>query len=215
MSQTKKLTFMDYQAGNPVDPVVMESMKPYWADYFGNPGTLHTFGKYPKDAIEEARTKIADLIGANRKEEIVFTGGATESNNLAIKGAAFRNKEKGTHIITSSVEHMSVLNPIKSLVKFGFKNSSLPTDRYGVVDLDALKKEITNETILVSVMLANGEIGTVQPIKEISAILREKSATGKKIFFHMDATAACGQLPINVQDLGADLVTLSSNDMYG
>jgi cysteine desulfurase len=150
------------------------------------------------------------LINAQKKESIIFTSGATESNNMAIKGVAYRNKDRGTHIITSSIEHMSVLNPCKFLATRGFKVSFLPVDKYGFVDLESLEKELTDETILVSIMYANGEIGTIQPIKEISKIVH-----GKKAQLHVDATAANGQVPINVKDEGVDVLTLSSNDMYG
>ncbi|MFQ5762187.1 MAG: cysteine desulfurase family protein, partial [Candidatus Bathyarchaeia archaeon] len=213
--QPPRKVCMDYQAGMPVAPEVIETLKPYLTEYFGNPGVLHGMGREPKLAIDDARAKIAALINAERKEEILFTSGGTESNNLAIKGIAFRNKEKGTHVITSSIEHMSILNPVKYLTKFGFKASFLPVDPMGIVNLEALQKEITNETILVSIMLANGEIGTIQPIKKISDIIKANATGGRRIYLHVDATAACGQLPIDVREINADLMTLSSNDMYG
>jgi cysteine desulfurase len=201
---------MDHTAGKPVDPRVVEAMLPYMSAFYGNPSSIHSLGQEAKQAIENARAKVAVLVNAERKESIIFTSSATESNNMAIKGFANRNKDRGTHIITSSIEHMSVLNPVKFLSTRGFKASFLPVDQYGFVSLEALEKEITPETILVSIMYANGEIGTIQPIKEISQIVHAKKAA-----LHVDATAAVGQVPIDVQAEGIDLLTISSNDIYG
>ena len=150
------------------------------------------------------------MIGAERKEEVIFTSGGTESNNLAIKGVAYRNRDKGNHIITSSIEHISVLNICKHLSKQGFEITYLPVDKYGIVDIQSLENEITGKTILVSIMYANGEIGTIEPIREIGEIL-----DNDKAFFHVDAVAAAGQMPIDVQNDKIDLLSLSSNDMYG
>jgi cysteine desulfurase len=201
---------MDNTAGRPVDPRVIEAMSPYGRSFFVNPSSIHSSGQEARKALEEARAKVAELINAERKESIIFTSGATESNNMAIKGIAYRNKDRGTHIITSSIEHMSVLNPCKFLITKGFKATFLPVDKYGFVDLEGLGRELTNETILVSIMYANGEIGTIQSIKEISQIVHSKNA-----YLHVDATAANGQIPIDVKDEGIDLLTISSNDMYG
>ncbi len=201
---------MDHTAGMPIDERVLEIMIPYFTLNYGNPSSIHSFGNEPRRAIDEARSKIADLIGAEKKEEIIFTSGGTESNNLAIKGIAYRNKDKGQHIITSAIEHMSVVNTCKHLSKQGFKLTQLRVDKYGIVDTEVLKKEITDKTILVSIIYANGEIGTIEPIKEIGEIAHEKGA-----FFHVDAVAAAGQIPINVQDENIDLLSLSANDMYG
>ena len=201
---------MDHTAGRPVDPRMIEAMLPYMKSFYGNPSSIHSFGQEARQALDEARTKVAELINAERKESIFFTSGATESNNMAIKGVAFRNKDRGTHIITSSIEHMSVLNPCKFLTTKGFKVTFLPVDQHGFVDLKSLEEELDNETILVSIMYANGEIGTIQPIKEISQIAHSKNA-----YLHVDATAANGQVPIDVKDEGIDLLTISSNDMYG
>lgn len=209
MSKTKRI-YMDHTAGKPVDPRVMEAMLPYMKSLYGNPSSVHSFGQEARQAIEETRTKIAELINAERKESIIFTSGATESNNMAIKGVAYRNKDRGTHIITSSIEHMSILNPCKFLMTKGFKVAFLPVDQYGFVNLRSLEKELTSETILVSIMYANGEIGTIQPIKKISQIVH-----GKNAYLHVDAAAANGQVPIDVNDDGIDLLTISSNDMYG
>jgi len=205
-----KRVYMDNTAGMPVDPRVVEAMLPYMASVYGNPSSLHSFGQEARQALEGARAKIAELINAERKESIIFTSGATESNNMAIKGFANRNRSRGTHIITSSIEHMSVMNPCKYLSTKGFKVTFLPVDQYGFVGLENLEKELTDETILVSIMYANGEIGTIEPIKEISQIVHKKKAV-----LHVDATAAVGQVPIDVQTEGIDLLTISSNDMYG
>lgn len=201
---------MDCAAGMPVDSQVLEAMKPYFSESFGNPSSVYSFGQEAKKAMEEARRQVANLIGAETKDEIIFTSGATESNNLAIKGVAYRNKSKGNHLITSAIEHMSVINTFKSLQKEGFAVTFIPVDKYGIIDLEALKKAITSQTTLISVMYANGEIGTIEPIKEIGEIAHEKG-----ISFHVDAVAAEGQVPINVVDEHIDLLTLSSNDLYG
>jgi cysteine desulfurase len=185
-------------------------MLPYMKSSYGNPSSLHTLGQEAKRAMEDARTKVATLINAEKKESIIFTSGATESNNLAIKGVANRNRDRGTRIITSSVEHMSVVNPIKYLSTKGFESVFLPVDTYGFVKLEELEKELTDKTMLVSIVYANGEIGTIEPIKEISRIVHAKNA-----YLHVDTTAACGQVPIDVKSEGIDLLTVSSNDMYG
>ena len=209
MSRAKHI-YMDHAAGRPVDARVIEAMLPYMKSLCGNPSSVHSFGQEARQALEEARTKVAELINTEIKESIFITSGATESNNMAIKGVAHRSKDQGRHIITSSIEHMSVLNPCKFLMTRGFKVTFLPVDQYGFVDLTSLEEELTNETILVSTMYANGEIGTIQSMKEISQIVH-----GKNAYLHVDATAANGHVPINVNDEGIDLLTVSSNDMYG
>jgi cysteine desulfurase len=209
MAAPKKI-YMDHVAGKPVDPRVIEAIMPFIKDFYGNPSSIHSFGHGPKKALEEARAKIAKLINAEKHESIIFTSGATESNNLAIKGVAYRNMDKGKHVIASSIEHMSVINPCKYLKTIGFDVTFLPVDKYGLVDLDSLERELREETVLVSIQYANSEIGTVQPIREISQIVHRKNA-----YLHVDATAANGQIPIDVQKDGIDLLTLSSNDMYG
>jgi cysteine desulfurase len=201
---------MDHAAGMPVDKRVLEDMIPFLTESYGNPSSAHHFGNEARNAISEARDRVVELIGSSRKEEVIFTSGSTESNNLAIKGATFRNKTKGNHIITSSIEHMSVINTCKYLSKQGFEVAYLPVDRYGIIDAEALQKEITDKTILVSVMYANGEIGTIEPIREIGEIAHKRGA-----LLHVDATAAAGQVPIAVQKENIDLLSLSSNDMYG
>jgi cysteine desulfurase len=209
MSLGKRVN-MDYAAGKPVDSRAIEAMMPFMRTSYGNPSSLHVAGQEAKRALDEARVKVAELINAEKAESIIFTSGATESNNLAIKGFANRNKDKGTKIITSSVEHMSVVNPLKFLSTKGFEVVFLPVDEFGLLDLDKLEKELNDKTILVSIVYANGEIGTIEPIGEISKIVHNRNAV-----LHVDATTAAGQVPIDVQALGIDLLTLSSNDIYG
>jgi cysteine desulfurase len=207
---TPKRIYMDHNAGKPVNPRVTEAMLPYMSTYYGNPSSLYTFSQESRNAFEEARAKIAELINAEKKDSIIFTSGATESNNLALKGLANRYKDRGTRILTSAVEHMSVLNPCKYLTTKGFETIFLPVDQYGFLNLESLEKELTDKTVLVTIVYANGEIGTIEPIKEISQIVHRKNA-----YLHVDATAANGQVPIDVRNEGIDLLTLSSNDMYG
>jgi len=202
--------YFDHAAAMPVDPRVAETMAPYFTEIWGNPSSLHSFGREAKEALEEARKKVADLIGARKKEEIIFTSGGTESNNLALKGVAYRNREKGNHIITTRIEHISVLNTCKYLEKNGFKVTYLPVDNFGSIDIERLEKEISDKTIIISVMYANGEIGTIQPIKEIGKIAEDNG-----VYFHVDAVAATGKVPIDVEQEHIDLLSISSNDMRG
>ncbi len=202
--------YLDYTAGKPADPRVMEAMEPYFERFYGNPASLHSFAHEARQGLESARQQIADLINAEKSSEVFFTSCATESNNWAIRGVASRNEKQGKHIITSSIEHMSVINVCKYLMKGGFKVSFLPVDRHGVVDVEALKRETGKETTLVSVTYASGEIGTLEPIKQVSEVVHDSGA-----FLHVDATAAVGQTPVDVQQEGIDLLTVSSNDMYG
>jgi cysteine desulfurase len=201
---------MDHTAGKPVDTHVLEAMMPFFSQQYGNPFSLHSWGNEARKAMEEARAKVISLIAAKRSEEVFFTSGGTESNNIAIKGVAYRNKDKGNHVVTTTIEHMSVMNPSKALMKEGFTATFVPVDKYGIVDVNALEKAITDKTILVSVMYANGEIGTIQPIKEIGEIVHRKGA-----LLHVDAVAAAGQVPIDVEKENIDLMSISSNDMYG
>ena len=205
-----KRIYMDYQAGSPVDPRVVEAMAPYFGAAFGNPSSTHVFGQEAKAAVEEARAKIASMIGAERKEDIVFTSGGTESNNLALVGAAQRNKEKGNAIVSSSIEHISILNICKYLSRLGFETRQIPVDNQGLVDPITIERMITDKTILVSVMYANGEIGTIEPIADIGRITHAHGA-----LFHVDAVAAAGRVPIDVEKENIDLLSISSNDIYG
>ena len=201
--------YMDYAAASPIDPEVIEAMLPYYRDKFGNPSSLHSAGSEPRKALEESRDKVARLVSA-KNTEIYFTGGATESNNLAVKGIAYRNRDKGNHIITTDIEHISTVNICKDLSKDGFKISYLPVDKYGVADPSRVESEITKNTILITLAHANGEIGTIQPVKEIGRIARDCN-----ILLHVDGTPSLHQVPLNVQDENIDLLTMSSNDMYG
>jgi len=201
---------MDYSAGKPVDSRVINEMLPYLNAHYGNPSSLHTLGQEAKQTLEKSREVVAKLINAEKPETIVFTSGATESNNLAIMGTANRNKNRGSKILTSSIEHMSVVNSCKLMTRRGFQVSFLPVNKFGLLDIEQLEAELDDKTTLVSIVYANGEIGTIQPIKEISKIVHTKKA-----FLHVDATAACGQIPIDVQDENIDLLTISSNDIYG
>jgi len=201
---------MDYTAGKPTDSRVLEVMMPYFTQNYGNPSSVYSFGNQARNAIEEARKNVATLIGAEKKEEVIFTSGGTESNNLAIKGISYRNKDKKSRIVTSSIEHMSVLNSFKYLEKEGFEAVYVPVDRYGTIDLKVLRNEVNERTSLVSIMYANGEIGTVEPIKKIGEIAHSKGA-----YLHVDAVAAASQIPINVLNENIDLLSLSSNDIYG
>jgi len=201
---------MDHAAGMPVDPRVFEVMKPYFTENYGNPSSSHSFGASARSALMESREKVAQLIGAEKPDEIIFTSGGTESNNLAIEGVAYRNKDKGNHIITITIEHISVINICKYLQKQGFEITYVPVDKQGMVDPQRLKDAITDRTILISVMYANGEIGTIQPIREIGKIAHKN-----QISFHVDAVAAAEKIPINVEEENIDLLSISSNDMYG
>lgn len=200
---------MDYGAAGPVDPRVFEAMQPFFINYFGNPSSGHDLGDKPREALAEAREKVAVLLGA-LPEEIIFTSSASESNNAALKGIAAAGKNKGNHIISSSIEHFSVLNPLKTLQKNGYEITLLPVDKFGLVDPHQLREAITPETILISIMTANPEIGTIQPIRDLALIAKEK-----EIPFHTDATAAIGFVPFNVDDNGVDLLTMSGDQFYG
>ncbi|VVB72513.1 Cysteine desulfurase IscS 2 [uncultured archaeon] len=202
--------YLDYQSAMPLDPRVLEFAKKYLAEEPGNPSALHSVGLAAKSAVEEARAKAADLINAEDASNIIFTGSATEANNLAIRGVALRNAVKGNRVLASSMEHISVLNAMKELQKNGFQLSLVPVDSEGIVDLVALDSLISKETVVTSIMYANSEIGTVEPIKEIGQMVHEKG-----MFLHVDAVAAQGRIPIDVQSDGIDLLTLSSNDIYG
>jgi cysteine desulfurase len=202
--------YLDHASSIPIDPRVFEFAKVYLTEEFGNPSSLYSAGLEAKKAIEEARVKIAELINAESEKTIIFTGSATESNNLAIRGTALRNQKDGKEVAASAIEHISVINPMKDLQKSGFTFKTIPVDSEGVVDLKKLADLVNKNTIVTSVMYANNEIGTIEPINKISNIVHEK---GK--YLHVDATAAVGRIPIDVQKDGIDLLTLSSNDLYG
>ena len=201
--------YLDYQSSKPVDPRVTETMLPYFQEKFGNPSSLHREGDEAGEVLENCREDITGFINAER-DEILFTSGATESNNLAIIGFTLRNKAKGNHIVISEIEHISIHNIAKYLEKNGFEVSKIPVDQYGMVNLQKLRDRITEKTILVSIGYASNEIGTIQPISEIGKLCKEKG-----VAFHSDAVAAEGLVPLDVIKDNIDLMTLSSNDIYG
>jgi cysteine desulfurase len=203
-------TYLDYQAAKPVDERVITEMMPYFDEFFANPASLHNDGDFATKALVNARSKVADFVNASDPSEIIFTSGATESNNLALIGGAERNKRNGNHIIISEAEHISILNLGKYLEREGFEVDRVPLDQYGMIRLEKLKNLIREETILISIQWANNEIGTIQPIEKIAEITEEKN-----IVLHTDAVAAQPYVPIDVQKVPVDLITLSSNDIYG
>jgi cysteine desulfurase len=202
--------YLDHASAMPVDSRVLEFSASYLTDRIGNPSSSHMVGTEAREALEKAREKVARLINAPETKNIVFTSGATEANNLAIKGAALRSVNKGRRLLASAIEHMSVLNPIKELTKSGFEMDLVPVDADGLVSLERLAELVTPETTVISMMHANNEIGTVQPIGEIAGIVHRKGR-----YLHVDATATAGRLRIDVQEDDIDLLTLSSNDLYG
>ena len=204
-----KKVYLDYAATTPTDPEVIKAMQPYFFDKFGNPSSIHSFGQEAKKALEDAREKVATFLGT-KPEEIVFTSGGSESNNFAIEGVAYALESKGNHIITTAMEHHAVTEPAKFLEKRGFKVTFVAVDKYGLVDPDDIKKAITNKTILISVMHANNEIGTIQPLAEIGKIAKEKA-----VYFHTDAVQTVGHIPLNVDALNVDLLSLSAHKFYG
>jgi cysteine desulfurase len=204
-----KRIYLDYAATTPVDPQVLQAMQPYFFEEFGNPSSIHSFGQEAKKAIEEAREKVASFLGA-KPEEIIFTSGGTESNNFAVEGVAYAQEKKGNHIVTTAIEHHAITEPCKFLEKHGFKVTYVGVDKYGLVNPSDIQKAITDKTILVSVMHANNEIGTIQPIAEIGKIAREKG-----ISFHTDAVQTVGHIPTNVDELNVDLLSLSAHKFYG
>lgn len=201
--------YLDYAATTPCAPEVVAAMLPFFSDRFGNPASMHAFGQENKGAVEEARERIASFLGA-APGEIVFTSGGTESNNTAVKGVAYARRGKGNHIITSPIEHHAVLEPCHFLEKEGFEITILPVDGDGLVDPDDVRKTITGKTILISVMHANNEIGTIQPIGEIGRIARERG-----VYFHTDAVQTLGHLPFTVGELHVDLLSASAHKLYG
>ena len=201
--------YLDYTATTPTRPDVVKAMLPYFTDVFGNPSSIHSYGQEGKEAIEEARVKVAELIGA-QDEEIVFTSGGTEADNFALKGVAYANEKKGNHIIASPIEHHAVMETCKFLEQRGFRVTFLPVDEYGLVDPDDVRRAITSETILISVMHANNEIGTIEPIAEIGKLAREA-----EICFHTDAVQTVGHIPVDVDEFGVDLLSLSAHKLYG
>lgn len=204
-----RTVYLDHAATTPVHPKVLEAMLPYFTNTFGNPSNLHDLGRAAKNAVDEARTRTAALIGA-RPEEIFFTSSGTEANNFAVKGLAQANSQKGNHIVVSAFEHFSVLHPVKSLEKAGFSVTTVAPDKQGLIDPADVAKAITDKTVLVSIMHANGEIGTLQPLEEIGRITRDKG-----VLLHTDAVASVGWVPVDVKALNVDALSLSGHQFYG
>ena len=201
--------YVDNAAATPLLPEVREAMMPYLGDIFGNPSSLHDWGDGAREAVGSAREQVAALIGASA-DEIIFTGSGTESNNFAVKGLALAQQTKGKHVVVSAVEHFSVLHSARTLEKLGFEVSEVPVDKHGMVDPNDVVRQMRKDTILVSIMHANGEVGTIEPIGDIAKITRERN-----IAFHTDAVATVGTIPVNVAELGADALSLAGNQFYG
>ena len=208
MSEMKRI-YMDHSATTPVAPEVLEAMLPYFSEKFGNASSLHSFGLEAKEALEESREKVAGLLGA-KPEEIIFTAGGTESDNLALKGIARKNQKSGKHIITTQVEHPAILECCRKLEKEGFEVTYLPVTNEGLVEIATLESAIRSDTILISVMHANNEVGTIQPLEEIGRLAAEKD-----IYLHTDAVQSVGKIPTDVNKLGVDLLSLSAHKLYG
>ncbi|MFA5366019.1 MAG: cysteine desulfurase NifS [Candidatus Bathyarchaeia archaeon] len=201
--------YMDYAATTPVDPRVLSAMEPYFSHEYGNTMSLHKQGRNAKEALEQSRKKVAALMNAD-PNELIFTGSATEASNTVIKGVAFANKNKGKHIIISAIEHSSILEPTRWLEQQGYEITKLPVDKYGLVNPADLENEIRKDTILVSVMHANNEIGTIQDIQELGKICKEKN-----VIFHSDAVQSFGKIPVDVKAMNIDLLSVSAHKMYG
>jgi len=204
-----KEVYFDNAATTPSDERVLMEMEPYFRTNFGNPSSLHNFGEAPREAVEKARGNVAELVGAS-PEEIIFTSSGTEANNLAIKGIAFANQRKGKHIIISSIEHFSVFHSARTMEKWGFEVTHLPVDKYGLVSPEQVKEAIKPETILVSIIQGNNEIGTIEPLEEIGKVIKEK-----EVIFHTDAVATAGNVPVDINNLGVDALSLAGNQFYG
>ncbi|MFW9985679.1 MAG: cysteine desulfurase family protein, partial [Candidatus Odinarchaeota archaeon] len=200
----------NHSAGVPIDERVLQAMEPYFRKFYGNPSSVHSAGQQSAKAIENARVQVSQLIAADSKDRIIFTSGATEANNLALQGFAYRHRRNGNHIIISQMEHLSIINTVKFLSKQGFEYNQVKVDQYGVIDTQALQKAITDQTILISIQHGNNEVGTIQPIAKISKIANDAA-----IPLHVDAVASAGQIPIDVTKMGISMLSLSSNDLYG
>ncbi|MGB2814191.1 MAG: IscS subfamily cysteine desulfurase [Dehalococcoidales bacterium] len=201
--------YLDHAATTPLLPEVREAMLPYLSELFGNPSCLHDWGDAAREALDTAREQVARLIGASA-EEVIFTGSGTESNNFAVKGLALAQQGKGKHIIVSSIEHFSVLHSAKTLEKQGFELTEVPVDKHGAIDPDEVRRQIRKDTVLISIMHANSEVGTIEPVQEIARAAKENN-----ISFHTDAIASVGTIPVDVKELGVDALSLAGNQFYG
>jgi cysteine desulfurase len=201
--------YLDHIAATPLDPLVLEAMRPFFAENFGNPQSLHSAGQEALEAVEDARGRVAGLVGAS-ESEIIFTSSGSEANNFAVKGLCLARRDKGCHIVLSAVEHQSVLHSAKSLEKLGFATTLVPVDKDGLVDPEEVRKAIRKDTVLVSIMLANSEVGTLEPVAEIGRVCK---AAGVPL--HTDAVAAVGSVPVNVAELGVDALSLAADQFYG
>lgn len=209
MNTNEKPIYLDYNATTPIDPAVVEAMLPFLREHFGNPSSSHEYGRSAKSAVDKARNQVAGLLGSE-PDEVVFTSGGTESNNHAIIGTALARRKKGKHIITSEIEHPSVLQPLRYLgEKFGYKITRLHVDKYGKVNPAELENAVTDETVLITIMHANNEVGTIEPIEEIGKIAKEHH-----VIFHVDAAQSCGKIPVKVEALNVDLLTLAGHKLY-
>jgi cysteine desulfurase len=200
--------YLDYNATTPVDPAVVEAMQPYIASHYGNPSSAHVYGRTTKEAVEGARKQVGDLLGCT-PEEIIFTGGGSESNNTVLKGVVYTYRHKGNHLITSTVEHPAIINPCRFLEEQGAQVTYLPVDRTGMVDPADVRQAITRQTILISIMHANNEVGTLQPIAEIGRIAREHG-----VLMHTDAAQSVGKIPTRVNELGVDFLSVAGHKVY-
>jgi len=203
------MIYLDHNASTPVHESVQKAMWPYVEKYYGNPSSSHALGKKERQAVDHAREQVASLLGA-KPDEVIFTSGGTESNNHVIKGVAYTLRNRGKHIITSQVEHPAVLNPCRFLETLGFEVTYVGVDSTGLIDADEVKNAIREETILISIMLANNEVGTIQPIKEISSAAKEAG-----VWFHTDAAQSLGKIPLDVDAMGIDLLSISGHKIYG
>lgn len=204
-----KMIYMDHSATTPVKKEVLEEMLPYFSEFYGNPSSVYALSNHSRLAIDKAREQVAKAIGA-RKTEIFFTGGGSEADNWALKGVAYNNKDKGNHIITTKIEHHAILHTCEYLEKQGFQVTYLDVDEYGLISLEELEKAITEKTLLISIMFANNEIGTIQPVKEIGELAKKHG-----VLFHTDAVQAVGSLPIDVKEMSIDLLSMSAHKLYG
>jgi len=205
-----KRIYLDHNATTPVHPDVLKAMLPYYKEEFGNASSLHSLGRKARQALESARAQVACLIAPCEPADIVFTSCGTESDNFALKGAAYALGDKGRHIITTQIEHLAVLNACQFLEKNGYELTYVPVDEYGIVDVKTLEKAIRKDTILISAMFANNETGTIQPVEEIARLARERG-----ILFHTDAVQAAGKIPVRAEEIGVDMMSLSAHKIYG